>query len=265
MCLESVKDIWFGSFCEMMAAIRGDKMKESQIRIGYIGRSEKIIKELLGSKNFNLSMVLWEGVKEIDPSLCDTLGAQGITVHAVGELEEIVRLINDSECKRFIMYQCRFILPLEILEKAEVFNIHPGSLQTNRGANPIVWTVLLREPATCMTLHRVNEKIDQGILIKESWVNVTPNDDCNSLESKMEERISDLLNALELHIKGELPGTEIAPGQYRRRLQEKDYTIQEDDSIEVISAKIRSQVKYRGAVLIVGDKKLYVTGVQAIL
>lgn len=233
--------------------------------IGYIGFSEEIVRLLLESEYFHLSTVVWEGGRPISKLFLEKLRQKKITFYTVSQKEQIITCMKESKCKQFIMYKFRFILPLEVVREYEVFNLHPGDLRMNRGATPVIWTILLGETTTCMSLYRVSEKIDCGILISEATVDVTVEDDSNSVQTKLEDQIPDLLKKLHLYLNGETVGTLVEDGVYRRRVQERDYTINlNSDTLEMMSAKIRSQALYKGAVLNIGDKKFFITEVQSI-
>ena len=48
---------------------------------------------------------------------------------------------RDVDC--FVMNACPIILNQEVLDRMDVFNIHPGNLENNRGHHPHLWTCLL--------------------------------------------------------------------------------------------------------------------------
>lgn len=235
-------------------------MDNLQMGLGYIGFSEEIVKLLLESEYFKLSTVIWEENRPIDSALLEDLRRNHVTFYTVSQKEQLISCMRQSDCVQFVMYKFKLILPQTVVNEYKVFNFHPGDLRTNRGATPVIWSILLGEPTSCMSLYRVSEKIDCGLLIEEATVHITDGDDSRSLQLKLEATIPGLLEKLYYHLKGAIAGVLIENGEYRRHVQEQDYTIDLNvDTREVISAKIRSQAIYKGAVLNIGDKKFFVT------
>lgn len=231
--------------------------------IGYIGFSEKVIYMLMNSECFNVVGVVWEEARYISDGLIKVLHEKGITLYRVSNKDQAAEAIGKIACEQYLLYQFHYILPEGIVKRYKVFNIHPGNLRTNRGANPLIWTLLLREKNACVSLYRINEKIDCGFLVAEMYIPIDDEDNSKTLPIKVENAIPDLIKQLYNHLTKETPATLIEGGIYRRRIQESDYTIDlKSDSLEMMLAKIRSQAAYRGAVLEIDDIKFFVTEVE---
>jgi len=234
-----------------------------KVDIGYIGFSEKLLAILLNSEYFNLTGVIWEDGRFISNEMCLKLQESDIPLYKANSKEKVAEIILKINCKQYIMYQCSFIIPAEIVKKYQIFNIHPGDLKTNRGANPLIWSILLQEPNACMSLYRVNENIDTGWLVDKINVPIDISDDSKSIVAKVESVIPRLLEKLYLHLTEKTDTELVQGGIYRRRIQERDYTIQlGTDSFDDILAKIRSQAAYKGAVIILNNIKFFVTGAE---
>ena len=94
---------------------------------------------------------------------------------------------------------------------------------------------------------------------------VCEQDDVITLQKKIDATLPFLIGQLYAHLNGEILGVATEGGLYRRKICERDYTIQPDvDTLQEISAKIRSQKAYRGAILILGDKKFYISDIEQI-
>lgn len=234
-----------------------------KLEIGYIGFSEKIVYMLMESERFVLTGVVWEKTRYISDSLVRILQRNKVAIYMVGNKHQAAEAIEKIACKQFLMYQFSYILPVETVQRYKVFNIHPGDLRTNRGANPLIWTLLLREENAYMSLYQVSEKIDIGLLVAEICIPVDEADNSKTLPIKTEDVIPDLMEKLYIHLTKKTATTLIDGGIYRRRIQESDYTIDLNaDSLEIIQAKIQSQAAYRGAVLVIDNIKFFVTGAE---
>jgi len=176
------------------------------------------------------------------------------------------RTVINQICKdktTFFIYQLDMLVPEDLVKKHEFFNLHRGSLKTNRGPSPDIWPILLGEKNTCMSLHQINEKIDAGLLIDEYWVEIQREDTVNSIKIKLEKGLPELVQSLVLFIKGEKKSFEITDGLYRPWITEKDFTIDIDkDDFETIARKIHSQSEYNGAVLFYNNNKYYVNAIM---
>jgi methionyl-tRNA formyltransferase len=66
----------------------------------------------------------------------------------------------------------RFLLDRKLLDipKFGCINFHMSFLPFNRGANPNIWSIIENTPAGC-TIHRIDEKIDNGNIICQKKTN----------------------------------------------------------------------------------------------
>jgi len=69
--------------------------------------------------------------------------------------------------------------------KHGIWNFHPGDLPKYRGRHPITWAFLNDEKKIGLSIHSINEKIDQGFLIHKYFVKRNYNDDENSVLKKI--------------------------------------------------------------------------------
>jgi methionyl-tRNA formyltransferase len=61
--------------------------------------------------------------------------------------------------------------------KYGIWNFHPGDLPKYRGRHPITWAFLNDEKKIGLSIHSINEKIDQGFLIHKYFVKRNYHDD----------------------------------------------------------------------------------------
>jgi len=69
--------------------------------------------------------------------------------------------------------------------KYGIWNFHTGDLPKYRGRHPITWAFLNDEKRIALSIHSINQKIDQGNLIHKYFVKRTYYDDENSILDKI--------------------------------------------------------------------------------
>lgn len=167
------------------------------IEIGYIGFSRSMIKILSESDCFLVTECICEKKRLSAPyrKLCQDLQLE---LYVVESKAEICNCLSRGNCSHFIMYEFGIILPKEVFATGEinVFNFHPGSLLTNRGAHPVVWSVLNDEKYTMMTVYEVTAKVDDGKIISQRVYEIGEDDSVRTLKSKMENGISEQLTSV---------------------------------------------------------------------
>jgi methionyl-tRNA formyltransferase len=233
--------------------------------IAYIGTSPVALELLCWHKGFNLTSYLCE--KKRLTSRCEEIASKNkIKILTFDSKEELYNQLEKLmlSIDIFIIYQFDYILPLKFAATNKFFNFHSGSLLTNRGAHPIIRSILNGDKQTELTLHRINEKIDQGLVIGTFGVAIT-NDDAVSLKEKTEAGIIPLLEKLLLYLNGMLQPVSISEGQYYKPICEEDYKINlECDTEKTIINKIRSQKQYKGALVEVEGIRYYVISLKKI-
>lgn len=69
-----------------------------------------------------------------------------------------------------------------------IWNFHPGDLPKYRGRHPISWAFLKDEKKIALSIHLINEKIDQGYLIHKYFVKRNYKDDETSILKKISKK-----------------------------------------------------------------------------
>ncbi len=178
------------------------------------------------------------------------------------ELAEIFDGIDDVEC--FLMNACPIILKDFVLEKMDVYNIHPGDIKYNRGHQPHQWTVYLGESESEIVCHQVSPGIDEGKVIGMIKKDIPKDYDALQVLDLLEDQIPLLLDRLYDHIVNNAPILEdIEGGGYRNILTHRDYQIHpenitQDGFKEDMLRKIRTRVMNHGAFFRYGDEMIYV-------
>ncbi len=233
----------------------GVKMNQ---KIVYIGCSEKFLREMMKSTQTQvIGVITRPGL--LPESLLADLEKQGVPfkiVHNKTELAEAMAVFGNQV---YVMHAFDLIIPAQLAQIYQIINIHSGSLQTNRGRHPLVWSLLLGDKDMILSVHKISGEIDQGDLIAEILVPIEAEDDYVSLRNKVHLQWPRIEDVILRYLCGELKAQKAPEGIYRDRVTEPDFTIDtERDSSDIIVRKIKSQRGYRGAIIRIGNLKLFV-------
>jgi methionyl-tRNA formyltransferase len=226
-------------------------------KVVYIGTSHTIVEKIVHHPSFDLQQIICESkrVKEIHLETAQQFHIPLTRFTDKPHFSEIIKTVGSDEII-FIIYQLDMIVPGSLTNKFRFFNLHAGNIETNRGAHPIIRSVLNGDTRSELTFHEIDAKIDQGMIVSTFSVNISKEDNPVSIKAKMENGIPQLLNSLNQYLKGEISGTKADGGKYYKPISEIDFTIDVFiDSKEAIENKIRSQVQYFGAVVYHDDEK----------
>lgn len=219
-------------------------------KIAYWGYSEKLLSELIKSTFFELKHVITvrSRVNDVYLKLLEESKLPHTFIQSKAELLNLLDSESNYDC--ILMYKFEFIIPQFFVLKNRIVNFHGGNLRTNRGAHAVVRSILNRDEETRLSLYELTGGIDESLLIAEYPVKISETDTTVSLNQKLAVGIPQLLVSLKEHLDGNLPGSLVEGGVYFPRITEEDYTIYlSTDSLANISAKIRSQEGYDGAIL----------------
>ena len=128
--------------------------KDRIMEIGYIGFSEVMLQYLTNCQEFRVSIFLCES-KRFRKELKQICEKYNIKYHLIGGRNELKKYMIQGSIRKFIMYECGLIIPDEILEQAVIINIHPGSLENNRGRTPIIHSILRGDFYTKMSAYEL--------------------------------------------------------------------------------------------------------------
>lgn len=217
-----------------------------KVDVGYIGFSCAMLNELLDSPFFNVKICISEKSKTSEQMKRICKSKDIALFRPVDKAEMTKTLLSMPELTDFVMYESGIIIEQAGLKKKHIYNFHPGSFINNRGAHPIVWSILSGDPFTEMTMYEIDAEIDHGTKIDTRIVPVARTDDVGTLKTKLESTISELLVSLYSHIL-KRQYAEKQSNQYNRRVEEADYIIDlNSDSMERMIRKIQSQRAYDG-------------------
>lgn len=230
----------------------------NMIKIIYFGYSITMLNKLIASSYFEVVAVVTQKGKYTDvfKKACESL-----IFYEVEKSEEIDKLYDVIKNYNVVMYEFGILISSKLCNNLSIINFHCGDLKTNRGANPISWSILLPNLGAEICAYEIYDKFDCGKIISKKSVMVSDDDTVDMLKYKLELEIDDILLDIYNYFKDSNKCTyeNVLNGIYRSRVQEKDYTIDlSKDNLCVIKRKINSQKNYNGAILFYKNKKIRV-------
>ena len=161
--------------------------------------------------------------------------------------------LNSSISNLGISYGFGIIFKNKFIKKYKegIWNIHPGDLPTYRGRHPITEAFLNNEKKIGLSIHLINQKIDQGFLLAKHFVNRTYQDDEISIKKKLLRNLKRLLKKAKTNLKTKNI-TKILKGNYYKPFYNG---IEIDDSRKVDYIYIYNAAKaqkYFGGILVNG-------------
>lgn len=236
-----------------------------KINIGFLGYGTRALDALMADERFDVKYFV-APLTRVDEYVYkarkDYPDIPFFYVRNNNELSALFDKLNDADV--FLMNACPIILNEEVIGKKEIYNIHPGDLNYNRGHQPHQWTVLLGEKESKIVCHTVTPGIDEGKLIGFVKKEIPSDYDALQVLDLLEDQVPLLLDALYKHItEGTPPIADLSGGQYRHVLEHEDYRIYpekiaEDGFYEDMSRKIRARVMNHGAYFIHAGNRIYV-------
>ena len=217
-----------------------------------------MLNKLIASSYFEVVAVVTQKGKYTDvfKKACESL-----IFYEVEKSEEIDKLYDVIKNYNVVMYEFGILLSSKLCNNLSIINFHCGDLKTNRGANPISWSILLPNLGAEICAYEIYDKFDCGKIISKKSIMVSDDDTVDMLKYKLELEIDDILLDIYNYFKDSNKCTyeNVLNGIYRSRVQEKDYTIDlSKDNLCVIKRKINSQKNYNGAILFYKNKKIRV-------
>ena len=233
----------------------------TKLDIGFLGYGTRALDALMSDRRFNVKYFLTPKSRLCyDVYECAEKYKDRVNMEIIGSKKELLERISEiKDVSCFLMNACPFILTKEILDKMDFYNIHPGSLFTNRGHQPHLWTVLLDERETEICLHKVNTEIDLGYVIESVKIELTGKENSLEVLNKAEDNIPKLLDGLYNYLTGKKKVKYLVKeGKYRHIMDYSDYKINDNDNIEDIDRKIRARYMHNGAFFERDGKRIYV-------
>ena len=161
-----------------------------------------------------------------------------------------------------------FILESDVLSKAAnlAVNFHGSLLPKYRGRTPHVWAIINGERETGITAHLMNEKCDDGDIVRQLIVPIGADDTGASILQKYNEQYPDLV----IHVIDDIESGQVKARKQDIRLATYFGKRTPDDGLinwnwqkERIRNWVRAQANpYPGAFTFLGDKKIIINKIE---
>lgn len=124
-----------------------------------------------------------DNVTEFNTRVCGFARERGIPLHLDKITASDIRRLADEGCRMAVCggYYYRIPVREDILP---VVNIHPALLPIGRGAWPMPVTILKGLRESGVTLHKMTEAFDEGDILLQEKITVSPEDDLETLMEK---------------------------------------------------------------------------------
>ena len=169
--------------------------------------------------------------------------------------EQILKLDPDL----IIVFAYGKILPQIITDTFFCVNIHASVLPKYRGASPIQTALLNGDKETGLTLIKMNEKMDEGDILKIKKIKINDNDNYGSLSHKMSLKAQDILLEWIKDLKNKNITTtkqDHSNATYCRKIEKKDLEIKNNLGKSNIVNKIRAFAPQPGAYTVKNGKRI---------
>jgi methionyl-tRNA formyltransferase len=116
--------------------------------------------------------------------LCNDSGIRTISVDKITGIKEQLKIFDAGICMGFmeIITEDIFAIP-----RYGILNLHCGKLPEYRGRAPISRTIMDGNNLLFITVHKIDKGVDSGDILHEVKIEITRNDDVNTLYEKCSE------------------------------------------------------------------------------
>ena len=152
------------------------------------------------------------------------------------------------------------IVPQEILDMPSkgFLNLHPSLLPKHRGASPITQTIIDGDKETGATIMLLNDKMDEGPILKQKKINLTGKEFFQELSMKLISLGSDILiETIPLWVNGKIKAKEQDHCQatYTKIIKKEDGKINWRDPAYLIEREVRAYSIWPKSFSFYQDKK----------
>lgn len=145
-------------------------------KLYYLGKLKAVYAE---KRHFNLDIFNFCSLRDIPIYFLDS----------IEQLDEYIPLKKEKSVG--ISYGIGFIFKNKHINAFThgIWNIHTGKLPQNRGRHPLGWSFINNDKYFTVSIHQINEQIDQGILLHEENIERDINDDSVKINEKVNKLI----------------------------------------------------------------------------
>jgi methionyl-tRNA formyltransferase len=92
--------------------------------------------------------------------------------------EAVIEEIRSLQPDIILSVFSKYILSKQFFSLARlgVYNVHPSLLPAYKGISPTFWVLARNEHSTGISIHRMTERIDEGVIVGQRMVQILPND-----------------------------------------------------------------------------------------
>ncbi len=132
-----------------------------------------------------------------------TAGELGLPVLEINSFrDEGARGLKDVNADLFVVASFGLIIPGWALELPGLgsVNIHPSLLPRYRGPSPIQWAILKGDRETGITLMSMNERMDEGNILRQERSPIEETDTAETLSARLSARSAEMLREFLLEV-----------------------------------------------------------------
>lgn len=208
------------------------------------------------------------GLRRSWSSIAEWAKEQGISVFAPDDPNDGA-FVNDLiklKPNLFVLSAYGHILSAKLLNVPSLggINIHPSLLPKYRGPAPIQRAIMAGEKKTGITIFFMDEKIDHGKMILQETLDIKPDENYGSLQTRLSERSADLIiKVIESIGAGTYRTIRQNEGEmsYARKIKKSEMTINWFEGTEKIVNLIRALSPWPGAKTLFRDKEVKIIDV----
>jgi len=182
--------------------------------------------------------------------------------------KKFVKILKNLNINLGIVATFSKIIPRDIIEAipSGIINVHPSLLPRYRGANPIFWAIRNGEKVFGVTIHYLNERIDEGNIILQKKIQIEDHHtivDCKKIFAKegviLLEEVIDMIN----NGKAESFPQDNEKASYYPRAKDEYRTLNTDmHDYTDMSNIIRASLDRGGAIFWNGEEKILVKSIS---
>lgn len=132
--------------------------------------------------------------QRLSPDEIELAGIRIIVWSGKDDETQVLESLRELDIEFVLVCGFQHILRRPIIDAAKFcFNVHPSLLPAYRGPEPIVWGLLRHEKKFGITIHEVNEMIDQGDIVAQGEVTRPALPLQAVVESKLSRLVPDML------------------------------------------------------------------------
>jgi methionyl-tRNA formyltransferase len=223
------------------------------INVVYIGNLYQVAEFIYHSDDFSLAAVICEYNRQSD-EIYNFCVVRDIPLSPISDVTRIAEVCTQCGVRTGIMCSFGMKLPVELLERIDIYNIHYSALPDYKGRHPTFYAIINNEKTVGITLHSVIAEIDCGpIIARELIANYLWNNE-EQLFDELTRKIPQLLDTLGGYLRGALKAQPNSPGSYFNPVSDALTSIDlQLDTPQAIFNKVKAQHRYGGCRLVLED------------